>query len=43
MSLDPDVLLRVQRALDHRPEQGLAILSKSDLRRLLDALQEKGL
>ena len=43
MSLDADTLARLRRALAHRPEQGLAIVLRSDLQKVLDALQEKGL
>lgn len=41
--MNPDVLARLARALAHRPEQGLAIVLRSDLQKVLDALQEKGL
>lgn len=41
--MNPDVLERLTRALAHRPEQGLAIVLRSDLQKVLDALQEKGL
>lgn len=43
MSVDPEALARLKRALAHRPDQGLAIVLRSDLQKVLDALQEKGL
>ena len=41
--MNPDTLARLVRALAHRPEQGLAIVLRSDLQKVLDALQERGL
>lgn len=43
MNLDPETLERLLRALNHRPDYGLAIVHKADLQKVLDALQEKGL
>lgn len=43
MSIDAATLERLLRALNHRPDYGLAIVHKADLQRVLDALQAEEL